>query len=153
VRAGLSLALAFLFSSSYAPGTGGACKQKAESPRPRYRRPGLPTTEINARPACRAPNGKNSSGLEWCQLHGRVVALLYPGVRVKARHPEVDCEVRKHHSAEARDQHDCRSRAGPVAEATHVQVDAVDEPGDERGGLFRVPSPVTAPSRVRPVGA
>src|SRR6266511_1742068 len=45
------------------------------------------------------------------------------------------------------------TRAGPVAQASHVQVDTVDEPGDERRGLLRVPAPVAAPGRVRPVGA
>src|SRR5665647_2235686 len=79
-------------------------------------------------------------GLLWC-------CLLR--VAVQAAEEEV-AEEGEQNASERSHEQPCRAMSDPAAGHPGVQVGAVDEPGEQRGRLLRVPAPVAAPRDLRP---
>src|SRR6476619_1372699 len=61
---------------------------------------------------------------------------------------DVVAEVGEDHRRKREEQDHGAARAAPTAQRAGVQIDAVDEPGKEGGGLFRIPLPIGAPGAV-----
>src|SRR5690606_2104672 len=63
---------------------------------------------------------------------------------------EVVAVVGEDDRGETEQQDDGAASSAPATECAGVQVDAVDQPGEESCGLLRVPRPVDTPRVVRP---
>ena len=95
---------------------------------------------------------KNKPG-RWLHFHPpgfRRHIYLSLLVAVHPRQKRIDADVGKEHRDEPDNRKDRRRTSVPAPAYAKVQVDRVDQPGDERPCLLRVPGPVTAPGALRP---
>src|SRR5688572_5642744 len=63
---------------------------------------------------------------------------------------DVVAEIGEDHGAESDEQDDRAAIAAPAAQRAGVEVDAVEEPGEEGGCFLGIPLPVGAPGAVGP---
>ena len=82
-----------------------------------------------------------------------MIGLVQASVRVQARNHHVDEEEVEHHGRETEDVNPRGLGITPTRGRASVQVQSVDNPGDQSRGLLRIPAPVAAPCGLRPNSA
>jgi len=76
--------------------------------------------------------------------------LAEGAIAMQTGEPIVDSEVGEQYSQKADDGKDGDTVAAPAAHHAQVQHGRIDEPRDQRPGLFRIPTPITRPGLLGP---